>query len=461
MNLLPTLACAAVLLFGGSPQRQPVRLKVGDVVAVECLDKEYSGDYAVLSDGAIYGHGFGRLLVEGKTWDQVQPLVRRSMSKFVRPESVFVTIHSERPDVVYLVGMGSGKGPTPLTPDLDLRQLLSSATLGEDTDEVDAKLFRDGKLVHSYNVREVLRDDDPANSVKLQPSDVISISPSAFVRVWVLGMVVKAGEVRLPDGSDVYRALSAAGGIRPAAAGDTETSMVDAHLVIRRGQETIVAPLSPPPGAKPVPLEANDTVSVEGPELKRITVAGEVRKPGEFIARGDAGIVNAISLAGGVADDGTLRRVLVFRKGEMLQVDASGPIAGQGQPNLSVQSGDVIYVRKNENSIYVLGEVNSPKRILMEDHRVYRVSDALSLGGGLSGRGTLRRVYLSRPGPDGRGIITEFNLDEYLKDGKDSANPVLEPGDAVLFGQPKGLTLGSVGQALSSFVFLDTLVRRP
>ena len=42
--------------------------------------------------------------------------------------------------------------------------------------------------------------------------------------------------------------------------------------------------------------------------------------------------------------------------------------------------------------------------------------------------------------------ITQFNLDEFLKDGKLESNPAIQPGDCLLFGQPKGFTFASASR---------------
>ena len=60
----------------------------------------------------------------------------------------------------------------------------------------------------------------------------------------------------------------------------------------------------------------------------------------------------------------------------------------------------------------------------------------------------------------GKMSVKQYNLDEWLKSGKAEANPELHPGDAVLFGQPKGITLESVSRVLSSALLLENLMRR-
>jgi protein involved in polysaccharide export with SLBB domain len=125
-----------------------------------------------------------------------------------------------------------------------------------------------------------------------------------------------------------------------------------------------------------------------------------------------------------------------------------------------MESGDLVYVNRNERAFTVLGQVARPGRFLFKDGETVRVTDALAAAGGLAGRGTMRRVYLARPDESGKTVVTQFHLDDYLKFGKLEANPEVLPGDYLLFGQPKGITLGGVMQLISGGVLLDSLVRQ-
>src|SRR5688500_19072432 len=147
-----------------------------------------------------------------------------------------------------------------------------------------------------------------------------------------------------------------------------------------------------------------------------------------------------------------------MRKGEMIRVDASAPAGGGKPAPFDLETGDLVYVQRNERAIHVFGEVAKSGKVLMEDQKEYRLSDALALAGGLSDKGTLRRVYLARPGPDGKVVIQQFNLDEYLKDGKAASNPVLQSGDSVLFGQPKGFNLSVVSQVVSTGLLFQSVL---
>lgn len=439
---------AAITMLGGDTDKPALRLKVGDSVTIT---GPYGGDFVIQQDGAIYGRGFGRLVLEGKTWSEGQSVARKALKPYVLETEVFLTIKQVRQEVVYLVG-ASGRGPVELTPNLSLRQLLASAQVDKDADLMEAQVFRGSTRIRTVNVGDFLASTEADE--QLQPNDVITLSPTAFVRVWVTGLVAKSGQLKLPAGTDAYKAIAEAGGFHAAESGMQQD---ETKIVVRRGPETIELPAKQNAGSKPIVLEAGDTVVVTTPEIKRITVAGEVERPGEVVVRGDSSLMGVIALAGGPTDEGTLTNVMVLRQGELYNFDVTASISNEPAAAFTVQAGDLLVVQKNQDAFQVLGEVGKPGKFLMANDRTYRLSDALALAGGLSPKGTLRRVFLSRAGANGKVVVTQYNLDEYLKDGRIESNPKLQPGDCVLFTTPKGVTIGVASQLLSGALLFDSL----
>jgi protein involved in polysaccharide export with SLBB domain len=444
---LGSLVLAAVAIGMPSQDRPPLRLKPGDTVTVTT---PYGGDLTVQPDGAVYGRGY-RVVLEGRTLLEAQGLLRNAMREFVPPHDVFVTVRDLKSDVVYVVGLGGGRGPVPLAPDMTLRQLLASSDLGPDADRVEVQLFRNGQKSVGGRASEVLlgRLDQ-----RLAPNDVVALSPAPFVRVWVLGQVLQPGETKLPLGTDVYRAIASAGGFRSNGAEWDTTQADDVRVTVRRGPQVFDFPLRPTGGPEFV-LEPGDTVSVMAMEATRVTVLGEVASPGEFVLRGSQGALAAIAAAGGPNEEGTLAAVSVLRKGELYRIDATDP----GRREFELRSGDLVYVGRNERAFTVLGQVQKPGKYLFKDGERLRVTDALAAAGGLASKGTFRRVCLARAGADGKVTVTEFHLDDFLKFGKQEANPEVLPGDTLLFGQPKGVTLSGAMQVISGGILLDSLIR--
>jgi protein involved in polysaccharide export with SLBB domain len=312
--------------------------------------------------------------------------------------------------------------------------------------------------IERVRVLDILRGRAKEGAIRLLPYDVVSILPLDYVRVWVTGAVARTGQYRLREGVDVYQALAEAGGLDPKLGVPAE----DVRILLRRGPESVtVLPAKRDPGAKPMPLEAGDEIIVEAPKQVRVTVGGEVGRPGEVVLREGTPVLTAISQGGGATREGTLQGVLVQRKGEWLQIDAAAAPT-PGSSAFLLEDGDYVYVRKNERAVVAVGQVRNPGRILFEDNKTYRVLDVVAAAGGATDRGSYFRVYLGRPGADGKLQVRQLRLDKFVAEkggGDPKDNPEVQPGDVVWVGEPKGLGTRDIGAVLSGALGIFSFLR--
>ena len=78
--------------------------------------------------------------------------------------------------------------------------------------------------------------------------------------------------------------------------------------------------------------------------LLRVTVGGEVNRPGLYTLTPETSVAEAVAAAGGVAERGRSERVQLFRDGRAVQVDLTQPEPGNAQ--IPIRSGDQIYVAR-------------------------------------------------------------------------------------------------------------------
>lgn len=81
--------------------------------------------------------------------------------------------------------------------------------------------------------------------------------------------------------------------------------------------------------------------SIEVTVLRRVTILGEVRKPGVYPVDATTTIADALALAGGVMPDGRENRLEVRRGGERIAVNVEAGVRIADSP---IQSGDQLYV---------------------------------------------------------------------------------------------------------------------
>jgi polysaccharide export outer membrane protein len=148
---------------------------------------------------------------------------------------------------------------------------------------------------------------------------------------------------------------------------------------------------------------------------QQVAVLGKVNKPGKYSIDAVSRITDLISQAGGVAADGADVATLI-RKGKTSKIDIDlvrlFSMRDMSQ-NYEVRDGDIIYVARAP-VFYIYGEVQRPGAYRVE--RGMTVMHAISLGGGLTARGTQRGVRINRPDNDGKLHELDAELTTPLKE---------------------------------------------
>jgi polysaccharide export outer membrane protein len=138
---------------------------------------------------------------------------------------------------------------------------------------------------------------------------------------------------------------------------------------------------------------------------RQVSVLGLVARPGRY-ALDDTSVrvTDVIAAAGGIAAGGS-ETVIVTRAGQQEKVDVL-------TKNYSLQNGDTVYVERAP-VFYIYGEVPRGGAYRLEPNMT--VMQALAAGGGITPRGSDRRLKLRRTGPDGKVIETDTRLQDTVK----------------------------------------------
>jgi len=131
---------------------------------------------------------------------------------------------------------------------------------------------------------------------------------------------------------------------------------------------------------------------------QQVSVIGQVTRPGRIPLDTQSNVTDLLAYAGGIAPTGSDVVVIIardkngaYRKRE---IDLNSMImSGTLSDNMPIANGDVIYVPRAP-MFYIYGEVQKPGVYRLE--RNMTVMQALSVGGGLTARGTERGVRLHR-----------------------------------------------------------------
>lgn len=155
------------------------------------------------------------------------------------------------------------------------------------------------------------------------------------------------------------------------------------------------------------------TVRVLGFRSQRVYVDGEVKIPGtQAIDDAPMTLVEAINRAGGVlSQSGDSSRVRVTRGERSWYVNIPALLAKGVDPSrILLRSGDLVRVEQREdNKIFVTGEVVRPASLLMRNGRM-TLNEALGDAGGVNpGTANAEQIFVIRKAADGEPTV--FHLD--------------------------------------------------
>ncbi len=141
-----------------------------------------------------------------------------------------------------------------------------------------------------------------------------------------------------------------------------------------------------------------------------INVMGEVKKPGTYTLSAFASVFNALYMAGGTNEIGTLRNIKIYRNNRLVSVcDIYDYILnGKMTGNVRLHDGDVIIVGPYDCLVNVTGKVKRP--MYYEMKRNESLQTLLRYSGGFAGDAYKKAVRVNRK--TGREYAV-FNVEEF------------------------------------------------
>lgn len=152
------------------------------------------------------------------------------------------------------------------------------------------------------------------------------------------------------------------------------------------------------------------TLALAESRSRQVSILGEVRQPGRFPVDTRITVLDALALAGGVTEAGSsvvhiLRREGAGTRRYEQDLDALMRAGGAYQP-FEIRAGDTVIVPKADQ-FYIYGAVKAPNSYRLKSGMT--VIQALTLAGGLTDRGSDRRVEIRRR--DAAGQLRSLAVD--------------------------------------------------
>lgn len=187
------------------------------------------------------------------------------------------------------------------------------------------------------------------------------------------------------------------------------------------------------------------TLSLGNIRSIKINMVGEVARPGTYTLPSLSTLFNALYVAGGVNEIGTLRSIKVYRGSHMVgELDVYDYLLnGKFGSNVRLEDNDMVVVSPYEKLVTIKGNVKRPR--IFEMKKGETLADAIRFAGDFKSSAYSENITLKRS--NGR------QLEVHTVDKADFKSFAMQDGDE--------LTVGEVVKSFSNRVEIQGAVQRP
>lgn len=416
----------------------PNEYKVGlsDMISIDVINEPGLRSTVVVSvDGTITFPYLGTVYVKGMSISEIEKKIAEGLGKgYIKYPVVSVSLLSSMSRKYFVYGEVREPGGFPFEDGTTVVKAISR-TGGISSEGIYGKIKVRRKKDDGLKYKDIEIDlkgtiaDSETGDMLIEPDDIIFVERNKTY--FVHGEVNKPGEYVLGKEMTVLNAVTIAGGIN--------NDGLYGDVKLRRKQhgggykdiEINLLYNSAGSSSGDTILQPEDTVVVE--RNKTFFVNGEVTRAGEYILESGMTVLQAISVAGGIREQGLYGKVKLRHKqdgaGKDIEIDLNSVAGEKVTGDLLLQPGDTLIVERNE-TCFVHGEVNRPGEYILKDNMT--AFKAIILAGGFTKWGSPTRVKVLRLREKEAGYISlEINIDKVIS-GDATADIYLQPGDIVV-----------------------------
>lgn len=182
----------------------------------------------------------------------------------------------------------------------------------------------------------------------------------------------------------------------------------------------------------------NPQVSVFIKEYSKISVLGQVARPGAYELKAGMTVIDAIALSGGFTKEADTQDVKLVRsrdgRKQTFDIDADEIITeGRKDKDIILEPGDLIIageINEETDFVIVLGQVSKPGKYPFTDDMT--VVEAIAMAGGTTALASPNRTKLIRVLPDGKKRTYTVPVGSILEGRLSNRNMALEVGDTIV-----------------------------
>jgi polysaccharide biosynthesis/export protein len=461
-------------LFEGSPStfapvsdiQVPIDYIVGpgDTLVVQLYGNEPSTyELSVERDGRINFPKIGPVMVSGMTFDAARAAIEERVSKQLIGTRVSVTIGDLRSIRVFVLGEAKRPGSYTVS---GLSTMTNALFVSGGVKKIGSlrniQLKRDGKLISTLDLYDMLLHGDNSGDHQLLPGDVIFIPPVGPT-VSVYGSVRRPAIYELKGERSAQQVIQLAGGLLP----DADPTLGQLERISQSYVHQMHNIDLASEAGRSLAMENGDKLRV--PEIRptlenSVKLAGYVFRPGSFAYHPGLHLSDVLSNFSEVRPQADLHYIMIRRvvppdlKVEVISADLTKALAARGSPaDVLLQARDEITVfnlssertrilaplirdlelqatpDKPEEIVNIDGRVKAPGKYPLEP--TMRVSDLIRAGGSLEDAAYRGQAELTRYAvTDGNARRTELITVDLaaIRNGDRDADIKLRPYDTLV-----------------------------
>lgn len=319
----PVLVGPAPLDYRLGPGDQIVLVLTGDVQDAYEITVSGSGNLVIPNAGQIAVNGLTLAQLEDQLYDRLGSVyagVQRGAEATTR---FSVSLGNLRTIQIYIVGEVARPGAVTVSSMATVfNALYHAGGPNEDGSFRYIQVRRGGRVVQEVDLYDYLVYGDGRSDIRLEHGDRIHV-PLARTRVTVKGEIVRPAIYEVREGEGLRDVIEYAGGLEP----DAFLRSVQIDRILppgarQSGVERVIHNVNIEAlsgEAEPIALNAGDVIevfAVSEERRHRVTISGEVRRPGTYAWQEGTTLWGLIGQAEGLSERAYTRRAHVYRLNE-------------------------------------------------------------------------------------------------------------------------------------------------
>ena len=384
------------------------KLGPGDEVAIDIWGASQSSIQEIISpDGNIYIENLGPVHLSGLTVTQANNYLKKQLGKIFStidgddPKSqIHLSLAQNRTIQVHVMGEVENPGTYAMSSFATIfNALYQAGGVNEVGTLRDVKVYRNDKLVATYDVYDFILNGNSNMGIRLEDNDVVTVDAYKNLAS-VTGNVKRPMYYEMLEGESVAQLLNYAGGF-------TGNAYKEDVRLIRNGKREREIYTLNTSEQQNFMVADGDSISVDSimPSFANmVEIKGAVYRPGQFQMDGRISTVKQlIECAGGLRDDAFLNRVIINRRKpnntmENLSINLEQLMDGI-IPDVALRKNDILLVpsifdMQEVQTITIFGEVAFPGTYEYSSNM--SVEDFIVNAGGLTEAASTAKVDVAR-----------------------------------------------------------------